>query len=548
MIRSVEIKNFRCFKNAKIDLTSCHALVGENGTGKTAILEAIDFVTSSGYVAGQISEQDFNNEDVGNLEIIVTFDKPFVIKYPDGYSTKNIPCSGMRLAAHRREKAAPGKAFSDPFVIEHHAIPIAYYSGAAPVISDVELPDEIKKTDRGYEISRQTGSTMRFTDKQLTLQYDTLKLPNVFYFDKERERQTKVGFNSLMQKIGKDLNWRFRKNWDQGAVNAKWDEFYRAVISTVEDPKNERIIRPLQEKMRDIVGIDLAALELSFLEIEQPFSKIFFSKREGTNQIEQKRLGSGISILLAYFLLEIVSKLSKEEIVFLIDEPEMHLHPQMQQKLFSEFQKAESQVMYTTHSDHFVDISEWRSITRFQNDYDFFPKQPNLDQVLEGQTIAVHLDEIKRFHQHKSIFLREDNQIFFARKCLLVEGPAEKYGIPVLAHTLNIDLGDLTMIACHGKTKLPYYQLLCRAYGIPYYTLFDLDGKSATEDDNARPTAWSSNGALSTCRSSFEELLSVSSNNPHKCNVVLSKVDACAADQVPNEIKTAITAIAAWSV
>jgi len=42
MFRSVEIKNFRCFKNVELhDLSTVNLLVGKNGTGKTAFLEAL---------------------------------------------------------------------------------------------------------------------------------------------------------------------------------------------------------------------------------------------------------------------------------------------------------------------------------------------------------------------------------------------------------------------------------------------------------------------------------------------------------------------------
>ena len=42
MIRSLEIKNFRCFSDLKIDeLPRVNVIVGENGSGKTALLEAL---------------------------------------------------------------------------------------------------------------------------------------------------------------------------------------------------------------------------------------------------------------------------------------------------------------------------------------------------------------------------------------------------------------------------------------------------------------------------------------------------------------------------
>ena len=48
-LHSIDFKNFRCFKNEKIDFTNHSALVGGNNAGKSSILHAIDiFYTSTG--------------------------------------------------------------------------------------------------------------------------------------------------------------------------------------------------------------------------------------------------------------------------------------------------------------------------------------------------------------------------------------------------------------------------------------------------------------------------------------------------------------------
>jgi AAA15 family ATPase/GTPase len=546
-IERIKVENFRCFKNLDLPIEYCHALVGENGAGKTSILEAINLATSSGQA--HLNEQDFNNADLGDLSIEVIFDEPFLIRLPDGYTTQDIPCKSILLKAHRREKAAAGKAFSDSFVTEKFAVPIEYADGHKPDFSaeeaDLRIPNSVTKTANGFESPRQTGSKFKFTSNRLTLQNETINFPNVFYFDRDREEQAKVGYNSVLQKVVKDLNWRYRKGWDQTDVHDKWNQFYNAVISTVETPKSERIIGPIKEKIKRVAGVDFADLELGLLEIEQPFSKAFFSRRDGTNQIDQRRFGSGISILLAYFLLETVSSLSKESTIFLIDEPELHLHPQLQKALFKEFQESKYQTIYTTQSDCFINIATWRSVTRFQKEFLVFPKIEDLNEVLDGKKLVKHLDEIKRWHQHQSIFFREDNQIFFSRKCLLVEGPAELYGIPILAQILRKDLNNITIISCNGKGKIPYYQLLCRSFHIPFFTLFDLDGASENQGDNQRPRDWADTNGLAMFSTSFEKLFGISGD--HKTSDLLVKIDSITISDIPAEISTAIAAIETWA-
>lgn len=549
-ITNIKLRNFRCFKELDLNFTHTHALVGENGSGKTAALEAISMVTSSGLP--YLNEQDFNNSDEGDILIELTFDESFLSRIPDGYFTRDIPCQSVRLTAHRREKAAAGKALSEPFVIEKYAVPIEYTEQNRPTVPAVvgtilNVPQSITKTESGYESPRKTGSSFNFTTNRLTLQNEMINFPDVFFFDRDREEQAKVGYNSLLQKVAKDLNWRYRKDWNQSDVENKWNDFYKAVILTVEGPKNTRIIEPIREKMKKIAGVEFANLELGLIDVEQPFSHSFFSLRDGTNQIDQKRLGSGISILLAYFLLDTISKLSKEKIVFLIDEPELHLHPQLQNSLFKEFTGSEFQTIYTTQSDCFVNIAEWQSVSRFQPDFNTAPKEADLEQVVEGKKLSDHLDEIKTWHQHQSIFFREDNQIFFARKCLLVEGPAEKCGLPVLAERLGKPMDGITIISCNGKSKIPNYQLLCKSFGIPFFSLFDLDGKTASDEENKHPYNWANPSARYTFSNSFEGLFGTSKSLKHKTSEVLLKIDNIAAEEIPSEITDVLTRIENWS-
>ena len=64
MIKKVKIENFRAIKNQEINLKNYNIIIGNNGTGKTSVLEAINYALSSSYLSGRIKHTDFyNGED-----------------------------------------------------------------------------------------------------------------------------------------------------------------------------------------------------------------------------------------------------------------------------------------------------------------------------------------------------------------------------------------------------------------------------------------------------------------------------------------------------
>lgn len=556
-ITNVKIENFRCFESIELGFENLQALIGVNGTGKTSILEAIDFATSKEYASRKINEQDFNNLDKGSVKIEIIFDGYFVRQLKDGYITKNLLCDGVVLTVKRRDKASPGKLLSDGFPIEHLVKVITYDSinkiNAEFLPKDFTLgdfPSSVERTSAGFKAPRKNGSNWEIAIQELSINGDVKSFPSVFYFDRQRELEAKIGYNSLLQKIARELNWRYRKKVDLQETIKRWEPYYENVVGTVEDTKTHTYLDPLRTEITKILGNNYDNLEISLLNIEQPFTQALFSLRNSreTNQIEFSGLGSGVCTVIAYLLLKTVSSLSKEEIIFLIDEPEMHLHPQAQASLFKEFLEAKYQIVYTTHSDQLVSLKNWPSVKRFDIKCEGYPKNQALDDVLEGKSIKDHLDEIKTWHIDETIYFRENNELFFARKVLLVEGPAEKYGIPRLANVLGKDLKEVSIISCNGKTKIPHYQLLCRAFDIPYFTLFDLDGASINQADNKRPGEWATNNCLEKFSTSFESLLGINTSGEHKGSETLIRIDSISGvSEIHDEIKQAIEKISEWA-
>lgn len=556
-IARVKVENFRCHKNVEIQFDSHHMLVGENGTGKTAILEAINYATSPNYLSSRIDEQDFNKGDSGAIKVVVEFDNPFAVYIPDGYADQIVLSKSVELSVKRRERAAPGKTFSDGFVVSHIALPITYQikdeikglilpRTEEKEITLDELPLSLTKTEKGFSIGRKTGTTMSLRPETVSLHSDLFGFPDVFYFDRSRERETKMGFNSLLSKVGKDLNWRYRKGWAQNDTEEQWSAYYDGVTAIVEDVKKKEWLSPLRKALSEMTSQDFSSLEISLLNIEQPFTRGFLAFRDGTNQIDLEGAGSGISMLASLLLLEEVSLLSGNNLIILIDEPELHLHPQLQRKLAQHLLDSKAQTIITTHSPLLVDLSRWRGISRVANET-IYPRPSKLEEKIGGQAIGKHLDDIPAFHFHKTLFTPNDSEVFFARKVLLVEGPIEQSGLPRLADIIGAVMSELSIISCDGKSKIPHYAAICQAYEIPTMVMFDLDGKEEKDSENARVIQACGQFPIIKFKTSFEGLMGFKGDTAHKAGKVLEKIEALQrADEIPLEIRGALQNINDW--
>ena len=82
MLHSVKIKNFKSLKDTKINLAKNTFLIGMNGTGKTSILQAIDFISaiSTGEVEEWLEARGWDKKDLTfhkNKKSIIEFEVIF---------------------------------------------------------------------------------------------------------------------------------------------------------------------------------------------------------------------------------------------------------------------------------------------------------------------------------------------------------------------------------------------------------------------------------------------------------------------------------------
>lgn len=91
MIKELNIKNFRGLESLeKIECDAFNIFIGDNGTSKTTILEAINHAFSPNFIAGKIKHTDFINGTDENIETYLQFTDSIEVELPDGYTSQKI--------------------------------------------------------------------------------------------------------------------------------------------------------------------------------------------------------------------------------------------------------------------------------------------------------------------------------------------------------------------------------------------------------------------------------------------------------------------------
>lgn len=343
-IKELSIKNFRGIENLeKLELSSLSILIGNNGTSKTSVLEAINYILSPSFLSGRIKITDFNNGGESPIEIKLIFTQTFIAHLPDGWNKQDVECKGLFLKIKKRDRASNSKAFSDLVVVEHYVIP------------NIE-----RNKSKGWTVNRKGGKPFSFDERLLSFPVETTGLLRSYYYGKNREKQIQRGFNSSLNSVFDDFNWRFAKTVRKENSDASGEETYLSRKIKLEEEINQKVddkalnktFDSLNQKLKNL-GID--PVNVSIFDSQTPFDSAYLSKRQGDVEIPVSMQGSGVEMIISLLFLETLASLNKEKFVIIIDEPELHLHPSMQQKFmkFLTELSSEIQIIISTHSPYF---------------------------------------------------------------------------------------------------------------------------------------------------------------------------------------------------
>ncbi|MCZ2459298.1 MAG: AAA family ATPase [Chitinophagales bacterium] len=471
-IKTVNIQGFRSIKEPlQLQLEQVNALIGANNCGKSNILSAIYRVLGRDWVTkNSFDDTDVHNEDYGTDIIIdFEFEEPFQYEQFKGFYVE-IPKVRFLYTRYKVGESA-GQRRLEKQCLQLNDKPVFGFKlkpkkGEAPqMIPLTTIPQELQESFPVIFIGTDRNLKNQLPGSRNSILGTLMKDINEDFENPENVIEVgKPGSGKMIPRIE-----RFKQAIDEAIRTLRTDEFIALEKAIKENALKQLGFNPETEADK----LDLYFNPLSSLEF---YKSLEIFVKEHQYNINATELGAGFQNAIVLAILKAFEDRKKQGALFLIEEPEMYLHPQMQRSLYKTIRQIgeSNQIIYITHSPHFVTIPEFNEIILVSKD----------DNGTHTRKSTLKADEGLKNKFRKELD-PERNEMFFAKKLLIVEGDTEKMAFPEFAKRLKIDFDSVgsTIIEVGGKRNLIDFVELALSFGIPVGLVYDIDSSDFSKKD-----------------------------------------------------------------
>ena len=409
-LQRLEVEGFKSFgTHFEVEFAEgLNVLVGENGVGKSAVVDALRLI---------LHEDEFGRNGIDDTDFHCQFHK------------NSVRCESIGIVAHfaglsRDEQVA--------------FLPWTDLRGNATLSLRVDGPPTIR--------GRYRRVLWGGVSKNAIFESELMNTINCVYVPPLRDAEARLreGRGSRLARLLKNMNRTILKDEKNHPLVVKVAELNKDLAKDKRysiAEANERIAKQLEAAVGEVFGQDtnIQFAEASFNRIVESLRLLFFPFLDANPSTEQFRtldensLGYNNLLYLATILAELTPvgvTIGESEYlrVLLIEEPEAHLHPQLQTRLLKfvegKAKEAGIQVIVTTHSPVLASAVSINSIIHLSGGANETPKAIQISKCELAPKSSAFIS--RWLDATKSILL-------FAKGIILVEGIAEALLLPEIA-------------------------------------------------------------------------------------------------------------------